>query len=398
MLRLALLTTDNREDRRDYAPSRPWFGTAVQALLDGFASMPEEVEVHVISCARRHLESPVRLAGNVQFHSIYVPPWAWLKTGYLGNIFAVRRCLAHIRPDIVHGQGTERDCALTAAFSGSPNLITIHGNMRRLARISHAPLWSFAGISAVLENIALRWCGGVVCLSSHSHDLAAPLARRTWLVPNAVDSSFFSIARNPSAQPPVILIVADLLPNKNILHFLESIAPIRESCPFTVRLIGKAQQDSPYVRAIRSFADGNSWCGIEPFADQERIRVAMAAATLLALPSIEENLPMVILEAMAAGLPVAASCVGGIPDLITDRSTGMLFDPRDPVSIRQSVSSLLGDPTTRKRIADRAREAVMCRHFPKIIALQHLEVYRKMLQNGKMFQRRGASGLNSWTF
>lgn len=395
MLRLALLTTDNREDRRDYAPSRPWFGTAVQALLDGFASMPEEVEVHVISCARRHLESPVRLAGNVQFHSIYVPPWAWLKSGYLGNILAARKRLAHIRPDIVHGQGTERDCGLTAAFSGYPNLITIHGNMRRLAGISHAPLWSFAGISAVLENIALRWCGGVVCLSSHSHDLAAPLARRTWLVPNAVDPSFFSVARNPSARPQVILIVADLLPNKNILQFLESIAQFRESCPFTVRLIGKAQQDSPYVRAVHSFANEHSWCKIEPFADREHIRAAMASATLLALPSLEENLPMVILESMAAGLPVAASYVGGIPDLIAHEETGLLFDPRDPDSIRQAVRSLLGDPTTRKRIVDRAREAVMRRHHPQTIARQHLEVYREMLENGKMFQRTVAGGMNS---
>lgn len=382
MLRLALLTTDNREDRRDYAPSRPWFGTAVQALLDGFASMPEEVEVHVISCSRRHLESPVRLAANIHFHSIYVPPWAWLKTAYITNILAVRNCLSEIRPDLVHGQGTERDCALTAAFSGYPNLITIHGNMRRLASISHAPLWSFAGISAILENIAIRWCGGVVCLSSHSHDLAAPLARRAWLVPNAVDSSFFSVTRNPSAQPHVILIVADLLPNKNILHFLESIAPFRESCPFTVRLIGKAQQDSPYVRAAKSFADEHSWCEIEPFADREHIRAAMASATLLALPSIEENLPMVILEAMAAGLPVAASCVGGIPDLITDRSTGMLFNPGCPISICDAIRHLLDHPVEREQMAAAARENALRNHHPAAVAHAHLEIYRSMLPAG----------------
>lgn len=382
MLRLSLLTTDNREDRRDYAPSRPWFGTAVQALLDGFASMPEEVEVHVISCARRHLESPVHLAGNIQFHSIYVPPWAWLKSGYLGNILAARGHLAKIRPDIVHGQGTERDCAVTATFSGYPNLITIHGNMRRLASMSDAPLWSFAGISAVLENIALRWCGGVVCLSSHSHHLAAPLASRTWLVPNAVDPSFLSVARNPSAQPPVILIVADLLPNKNILHFLESINELRKSCPFTVRLIGKAQQDSPYVRAIHSYADGNSWCVMELFADRERIRAAMSSATLLALPSLEENLPMVILEAMAAGLPVAASCVGGIPDLITDRSTGMLFNPGCPISICGAIRHLLDHPAEREQMAAAARKKALRHHHPAAVAHAHLEIYRSMLPAG----------------
>ena len=381
-MRLALLTTDNREDRRDYSPGLPWYGTAPQSLLDGFALCPEEIEVHVISCTRRHLKSNLQLSANVFFHSIYVPSWAWLKTGYLGNILAARRHLAKIRPDIVHGQGTERDCALTAVFSGYPNLITIHGNMRRLARLSHAPLWSFAGISSVLENIALRWCGGVVCLSSHSHDLAAPLARRTWLVPNAVDSSFFSVARNPSAQPPVILIVADLLPNKNILRFLESIAPIRESCPFTVRLIGKAQQDSPYVRAIRSFADGNSWCGIEPFADRECIRAAMASATLLALPSLEENLPMVILEAMAAGLPVAASHVGGIPDLITDRSTGMLFNPGCTASICGAIRHLLDHPAEREQMAATARKKALQSHHPAVVARAHLEIYRSMLPAG----------------
>jgi glycosyltransferase involved in cell wall biosynthesis len=382
MLRLALLTTDNREDRRDYSPELPWFGTAPQSLLDGFAHCPEEIEVHVISCARRHLKSDLQLAANVFFHSVYVPHWAWLKSGYLGNLLAVRRCLTQIHPDIVHGQGTERDCALTAAFSGYPNLITIHGNMRRLARISHAPLWSFAGISAVLENIALRWCGGVVSLSSHSHDLAAPLARRAWLVPNAVDPSFFSVVRNPSARPPVILIVADLLPNKNILRFLESIAPFRESCPFTVRLIGKAQQDSPYVRAIHSFADGHSWCGIEPFADRERIRAAMASATLLALPSIEENLPMVILEAMAAGLPVAASCVGGIPDLITDRYTGMLFNPGCPASICGAIRHLLDHPLERAQMAEAAQKKALQSHHPAVVAHAHLEIYRSMLPAG----------------
>jgi glycosyltransferase involved in cell wall biosynthesis len=381
-MRLALLTTDNREDRRDFSPELPWFGTAVQALLDGFALCPEEIEVHLVTCTRRHLKSNLQLAANVFFHSVYVPPWAWLKSGYLGNILAVRRCLAQIRPDIVHGQGTERDCALTAVFSGYPNLITIHGNMRRLASMSDAPLWSFAGISAVLENIALRRCGGVVCLSSHSHDLAAPLARRAWLVPNAVDPSFFSVARNPSAHPPEIIIVADLLPNKNILHFLESINKLRISCPFTVRLYGKAQQDSPYVRAIHSFADEHPWCVMEPFADRECIRAAMSSATLLALPSLEENLPMVILEAMAAGLPVAASCVGGIPDLLTDRSTGMLFDPGCPVSICGAIRHLLDHPAERVQMAAAARKKALQSHHPAVVARAHLEIYRSMLPAG----------------
>jgi glycosyltransferase involved in cell wall biosynthesis len=147
-------------------------------------------------------------------------------------------------------------------------------------------------------------------------------------------------------------------------------------------LIGKAQQDSPYVRAIQSFADEHSWCGIEPFADRERIRAAMASATLLALPSLEENLPMVILEAMAAGLPVAASHVGGIPDLITDRSTGILFNPGCPASICGAIRHLLDQPAEREQMAKAARNKALRHHHPVAIANAHLKIYRSMLPSG----------------
>jgi glycosyltransferase involved in cell wall biosynthesis len=379
MLRLALLTTDNREDRKDYSSEVPWFGTAPQALLDGFSHIPEQIEVHVVSCTRRHLKTPLQLARNIVFHSVYVPPWAWLKVAYLGNILSVRRCLSGIHPDLVHGQGTERDCAWTSVFSGYPNLLTIHGNMRRLASISNAPFWSFTGLSALLEAIAIRLSGGVICLSSHSHQLVESSAKRTWLVPNAVDASFFSIQRSPSATPPLILVVADLLPNKNILQFLQSLTELRSSHPFKVRLIGKAEQDSPYVRSIQSFAAQHSWCEIEPFADRQRIRAEMASATLLALPSLEENLPMVILEAMAAGLPVAASRVGGIPDLITDKLTGMLFDPLCADSIRAAIRHLLDHPANREEMAATARMKTRSSHHPENIANAHLDIYRRML-------------------
>src|SRR5271165_2812139 len=108
-MKIALLTTDNREDARNYALPSPYFGAAPEALMQGFAALPE-LEVHVVSCAQKPMKSPEKLADNIWFHSLYVPKLGWLRTSYQGCIRAVRRKLKTIKPDLVHGQGTERDC------------------------------------------------------------------------------------------------------------------------------------------------------------------------------------------------------------------------------------------------------------------------------------------------
>src|SRR5581483_7289029 len=136
-MRIGFLTSDDREFRKDYSATEPYFGTAPEALLQGLAIFPEH-EIHVVSCTRKAMQSPAKIAPNIFFHSLYVPNRGWLTTGYQGTIRATRRRLQQLRPDIVHGQGTERDCALSAICSGFPNVVTIHGNQALLARVNRS--------------------------------------------------------------------------------------------------------------------------------------------------------------------------------------------------------------------------------------------------------------------
>src|SRR5258708_4841465 len=106
-MRIALLTTDAREPYKDYGATAPYFGTAPEALLQGYAHLPDEAEVHVVSCARARMVSPGKLAENIWFHGLHVPKIGWIRTGYQGCIRATRKKLRQLRPEIVHGQGTE---------------------------------------------------------------------------------------------------------------------------------------------------------------------------------------------------------------------------------------------------------------------------------------------------
>ena len=199
-MKVALLTTDGREVLKDYGTPAPHFGTAPEALMQGFALLPE-VEVHVVACARAKVNAPPKLAPNIYFHSLCVPKIGWLSTGYQGCIRAVRRKLKEIQPDLVHGQGTELDCSISAVFSGYPNVVTIHGNMAELARQFRKRIGGFYWLAARLEDFTLKRTIGVFCNSSYTEQLVRARARRTWRVANAIREAFFAPAAAP-AEPP----------------------------------------------------------------------------------------------------------------------------------------------------------------------------------------------------
>src|SRR5262249_20366451 len=146
-----------------------------------------------------------------------------LRTGYQGCIRAVRRKLRELRPDVVHGQGTERDCALDAIFSGRPNVITIHGNMRIMADLAKARPFSYLSLAARFERLTLPRAGGVVCITRYTQKAVSDLACRTWVVPNAVESSFFKIERSTSGEVSRLLVVGVICARKNQNAFIRSL-------------------------------------------------------------------------------------------------------------------------------------------------------------------------------
>ncbi len=375
-MKIALLTTDSREHFKDYANPQPYFGTAPEALLEGLAQLLE-TEIDVICCVRQPMISPERLAPNIRYHALVVPPLGWMKTGYQGCIRAVRRKLAELQPDVVHGQGTERDCALTAVFSGFPNVVTIHGNMRLIAQLHGARPFSYAWLNARLEAFTLPRTQGVVCITRYTQDAVRSLARRTWLLPNAVDGRFFNAERAP-AVPPLILCVGLVCPRKNQNRFIRALDELAAQRALRVRFLGHVEETA-YGAEFRELLRTRPWCEHAGFADRDRLRTHFAAAALVALPSLEDNCPMVVLEAMAAGVPVVAARVGGVPDLIREAETGLFCDPLDGDSMAAAVARLLDEPQRTAEMTARAQVEARERFHPREIARQHLAIYREVL-------------------
>jgi glycosyltransferase involved in cell wall biosynthesis len=379
VLRVGFLTIDNREHFKDYSSPQPYFGTAPEALLEGFKLIPQDIEVHIVSCLQKEpISSPARLAENIYYHALKVPNIGWLKTGYQGCIRAVRKKLREISPDIVHGQGTERDCAVSAVYSGFPNVLTLHGNMARIAAHIHAKPLSYYWFAKHLERWCLRKTNGGVAISTYTEKNIRPYAERTWLIPNAVHPDFFRVERSQPAHTRV-LCVANINHWKNQVGLIKALDPLHQGLDFELRLAGGLNSKDTYAQHFLRMIGERSWCNYLGSTNRTTLMRELSMANVVVLPSFEDNCPMVILEAKAAGVPVAASRIGGIPDLIQHGQTGLLFDPNDSSQIEEAIRRILSDRLFAAQLSENARIEASKRFDPRVIAKQHVEIYQEVL-------------------
>ena len=379
-MRIAILTTDNRDHHRKYELSNPYFGPAIEALLQGLAKRPE-LEIHVVSCTQQPMQSPEKLAENTWFHLLHVPKIGWLRTGYQGCIRAIRKKLREIQPDLVHGQGTERECALSAVFSGFPNVITIHGNISAIARSTKAPIGSYWWWTAILERFTLPRTFGVFCNSKHTESLVEPRARKTWLVPNALRRGFFDtpFQGKSTSSKPILLNVGTISPLKGQLALLKLANDLNlQGYSFDIHFFGAADPRNAYAKAFleqvaiserKGFA---RYFGMKSLS--ELIGAFDAASALVHIP-FEEAFGLVAAEALARNLKFFGTSVGGLRDIAEGVDGAELCALEDGQELQAAIKNW-HDAGCPQPQTDREMRK---RYHPDVVASRHVEIYREIV-------------------
>ena len=379
-MKIALLSIDNRENLRRYDEIEPLIPPPQEALMQGFAALPG-TEVHLICCVQQPVKSPPQLGPNLFYHSLLVPKAGWLRTGYQGCIRATRKKLRELQPDIVHGQGTERDSALCAAFSGFPNVVTIHGNMNAVARQLGARPFSFHWLTARLETLALRRTDGVFCNSSYTESLVAPRAQKTWRVPNPLRAPFFAPppVRSCPAKP-VLLNIGTVLPYKQQVKLLAVAERLQQrGLSFEIQFAGNRAAHSDYgaefARALAAAEKAGYARHLGMLSTTELI-AAMDAATALVHFSTEESFGLVVAEALTRNLKFFGAAIGGVVDIATDVEGVELFAADAFSELENALARWLTDGC---RQPTRAADIMRQRYHPEVVARQHLEIYREVV-------------------
>jgi glycosyltransferase involved in cell wall biosynthesis len=192
-------------------------------------------------------------------------------------------------------------------------------------------------------------------------ELGVPSTRLHFL-PNVLDITQFKPFQRHNGGPIRLVSVGRLVQQKRFDRLLSLLARLRQqlSIPVTAKIVG----DGPLrPRLERKAAELGLWPDVVSFAGAVAdINAVYQDADIFVLTSDWEGTPNVLLEAMASGLPVVATRVGGVPDIVEHGETGYLADPEDEASLAEALSALIGDAKLRRKRGLCAREYVAAHH------------------------------------
>jgi glycosyltransferase involved in cell wall biosynthesis len=167
-------------------------------------------------------------------------------------------------------------------------------------------------------------------------------------------------------EPGYLLFVGRLRIRKGVEVLLAALAELRRRVPTAVlRIAG----DGEHRAALEACADELGVRDAVSFlgtCDAARVRRLLGGAVAMVVPSIYEGMPLVVLEAMAAGTPVVASAVSGIPEVVVDGETGWLVPPESPAALAATLAAVLADPAEAARRGEAGRRRAAERYCPAV--------------------------------
>jgi glycosyltransferase involved in cell wall biosynthesis len=306
----------------------------------------------------------VRLDGRVRLHDD-VQDLGWpmdridLQRFSVSTLFRrQQRQLASLikryRPDVIHAQGADA-AGYLAIRSGCPAVVTIHGILSECARLQTSSFRRLRELTQALitERFVVRRATDIVAISPYvARHYKGSISGVIHSIPNAVSPAFFRVRRDPVRGR--ILFAGRISPGKGVLDLIAA----AECEPVAVRelVMAGAPFDDAFNARVAAASSRDRLAGritLPGLLDEQQLLREFSRAACLVLPSYQETAPMVVQQAMAAGLPVIATRVGGIPDMVEHERSGLLFEPGNVNELRLLIRRISAE----ERLADRLSSA-----------------------------------------
>ncbi len=192
-------------------------------------------------------------------------------------------------------------------------------------------------------------------------------SRHIDVVPNGIDLEVFEGLPRKEAirqrlrfnnNDKVILFVGTLRPVKGVKYLIQAMNVIAQKEPKTRLMLVGNGEERDYLRGLVKELKLERYVTLVGKVPNEKVPEYMVASDVFVLPSLSEGFPLTILEAMASGLPIVASKVGGLPEIVEDGQNGFLVEPRKPGQIAEKVLLLLKNEGLRQRMIVNNRKKV----------------------------------------
>jgi glycosyltransferase involved in cell wall biosynthesis len=281
--------------------------------------------------------------------------------------------------DVIHAHWTLSAFAvwITRLYHCRPYVVTVHGS--DIFQAAQIPLFR------ALTRLALSRADRVVAISQSLADATKTLGIPTQkidVIPEGIDIELFQ--PGPTEREPLLLFVGSLIERKGIKHLIRAMPKVRERLPgYRLAIVGEGPQREELTSLIDELdlEESVTLVGAQP---QDQVVQWMQRARLFVLPSLEEGLGIVILEALASGTPCIGTRVGGIPELISP-DVGRLVPPADSKALANAALAILQDAETWQTLSCNARQRAEqhCYTWNKV-AVRLTEIYEFVRSDSRL--------------
>ncbi len=296
------------------------------------------------------------------------------------TIRVIREKIGSLNIDLLHTHGYKPDIYgfLASRGLGLPMISTCHNWTHDTAAVR---LYEY------LDSLFLRRFDAVVAVSdtiANSLRLSGIRESKIRVIDNGIDLSSFSQARATLAekidkgQRLVVGTVGRLVPQKGLEYFLRAAREVLLEFSEVTFVVFGAGPDREKLESMASeLAIERNVLFAGHCTDMPG---AYASMDIFVLASLNEGMPMVVLEALASRKPVVSTSVGAVPRLIIHEKTGLLIEPRDVQALKLAILRLLNDPSLRSQLGNAGEALVHRSHSHNAMAGNYLQLYAQVAE------------------
>jgi L-malate glycosyltransferase len=353
---------------------------AVYNVFTELSTSYQEFEIHICSFSSKK-SNTLRKNKNLFIHYYYLPftDYPILIPNILIKLY-VKKIINQIKPDLIHIQGISKAADAALQLNFFPIIITVHGIIFQESKFRTGILGHYHSyVGNKLENRILKLAKKIIAVSPYvKKEIEQKTTAEIQVIFNPIDPKFFDIKKYEVRNR--ILFVGGIEPRKGLHILVEAINFIKPIIPdVQVHIVGSVRKKD-YFSKILHIINQNELDNLITFRgplDETDLLEEYSQASIFVLPSKEESLGIVLLEAMATGTPIVASNIGGIPNIILDGENGFLFEYGDVQKLSELIVNLLLNDRQRNQIGNTGK--IMAKEFHrKKIAREQKEYYDKI--------------------
>lgn len=333
-------------------------------------------EVHVVTSFDQGLQKN-EIKDDFYIHRII----NFRKPQYIGSIFFLFLNFLEIKkinPDIIHIQSIPMGIPglLSKIFLRKPYVVWGRGS-----DVYRPDLFA-----KLISKIILKNADAVIALTQTMKKSMENIYRRPiCVIPNGIDiKKFRNVSKdlNNTSEKKIILFVGTLRSVKGVEYLIEAMKTIKVNYDNIKLLIIGEGEDRDKLKDLVNKLGLDDCVEFAGQISNHEIPKYMKKSDIFVLPSLSEGFPNVILEAMAAGLPIVSTNVGGVPDIIQEEVNGLLVKPMSPRDTANGVLMLLKDDELRKKMS--ANNKIEAQKYSLDKVVDNLEnIYVKAINNSK---------------